>query len=61
MLTPALSLLIMLAGPADTVRLVPDSAPTTITSRLELPVSLQLEADTTPRRRRKSVEVSEWY
>jgi hypothetical protein len=28
---------------------------------LELPVSLQLEADTTPRRRRKSVEVSEWY
>lgn len=51
----------MLAGPADTVRLVPDSAPTTISSRLELPVSLQLEADTTPRRRRKSVQVSEWY
>jgi len=61
MFTPALSLLITLAGPVDTVRLVPDSAPTTITSRLELPVSLQLEADTTPRRRRKSVEVSEWY
>jgi hypothetical protein len=61
MFTPALSLLISLAGPADTVRLVPDSAPTTISSRLELPVSLQLEADTTPRRRRKSIEVSEWY
>jgi hypothetical protein len=61
MFTPALSLLITLAGPVDTVRLVPDSAPSTISSRLELPVSLQLEADTTPRRRRKSVEVSEWY
>ena len=61
MFTPALSLLITLAGPVDTVRLVPDSAPTTISSRLELPVSLQLKADTTPRRRRKSVEVSEWY
>ena len=61
MFTPALSLLVTLAGPVDTVRLVPDSAPTTISSRLELPVSLQLEADTTPRRRRKSVEVSEWY
>ena len=32
-----------------------------IPSRLELPVSLQLTEDTTPRRRRKSVEVSEWY
>jgi len=61
MLTPALSLLITLAGPVDTVRTVPDTAPATVTSRLELPVSLQLEADTTPRRRRKSVEVSEWY
>ena len=61
MLTPALALLITLAGPADTVRAVPDSAPTTIPSRLELPVSLQLEADTTPRPRRKSIEVSEWY
>ncbi len=61
MFTPALSFLLTLAGPVDTVRLVPDSAPTTISSRLELPVSLQLEADTTPRRRRKSVEVSEWY
>ena len=61
MFTPALSLLITLAGPVDTVRLVPDSAPTTISSRLELPISLQIEVDTTPRRRRKSVEVSEWY
>jgi len=61
MLTPALSLLITLAGPVDTVRTVPDTAPATVTSRLELPVSLKLEADTTPRRRRKSVEVSEWY
>ena len=61
MFTPALTLLIALAGPTDTVRAVPDSAPTTIPSRLELPVSLQLEADTTPRPRRKSIEVSEWY
>jgi hypothetical protein len=61
MFTPALSLLITLAGPADTVRAIPDSVPATIPSRLELPVSLQLEADTTPRRRRKSIEVSEWY
>jgi len=61
MLTPALAILITLAGPADTVRAVPDSTLTTIPSRLELPVALQLEADTTPRRRRKSVEVSEWY
>jgi hypothetical protein len=61
MLTPALSLLLTLAGPVDTIRAVPDSAPTTIPSRLELPVSLQLEPDTTPRQRRKSIEVSEWY
>ena len=61
MFTPALTLLIALAGPTDTVRAVPDSAPTTIPSRLELPVSLQLEADTTPRPRRKSIEVSDWY
>ena len=61
MITPALALLLALTGPADTTRVVPDSAPATIPSRLELPVSLQLEADTTPRRRRKSIEVSEWY
>jgi hypothetical protein len=61
MITPALALLLALTGPADTTRVVPDSAPAGIPSRLELPVSLQLEADTTPRRRRKSIEVSEWY
>jgi hypothetical protein len=61
MITPALAFVIALAGPADTIRVVPDSAPATIPSRLELPVSLQLEADTTPCRRRKSIEVSEWY
>jgi len=61
MFTPALAILITLAGPADTVRAVPDSTFATIPPRLELPVSLKLEADTTPRRRRKSVEVSEWY
>ena len=61
MITPALALLLALTGPADTTRVVPDSAPATILSRLELPVSLQLEADTTPRRRRKSIEVSDWY
>jgi len=59
--TPALALLLALAGPADTVRVAPDSALPTVSSRLELPVSLQVEADTTPRRRRKSIEVSEWY
>jgi hypothetical protein len=56
--------MITLAGSADTVRVAPvvaDSVPATLTSRLELPVSLQLEADTTPRRRRKSIEVSDWY
>ncbi|HKH91125.1 MAG TPA: hypothetical protein VKA54_04930 [Gemmatimonadaceae bacterium] len=59
--TPALALLLALAGPVDTVRVAPDSALPTISSRLELPVSLQVDADTTPRRRRKSIEVSEWY
>jgi hypothetical protein len=59
--TPALALLIALAGPVDTVRVAPDSALSTVSSRLELPVSLQVDADTTPRRRRKSIEVSEWY
>ena len=61
MITPALAFLIALTGPADTTRVVPDSAPVTIPSRLELPVSLQIEADTTPRRRRKAIEVSDWY
>ena len=59
--TPALALLVALAGPVDTVRVVPDSAPATTPFRLELPVSLQVDADTTPRRRRKSIEVSDWY
>ena len=64
MITPALALLLALAGSADTMRVPPvvaDSVPATLTSRLELPVSLQLEADTTPRRRRKAIEVSDWY
>jgi hypothetical protein len=64
MITPALALLLALAGSADTMRVAPvvaDSVPATLTSRLELPVSLQLEADTTPRRRRKAIEVSDWY
>ena len=61
MITPALAFLIALTGPADTTRVVPDSVPVTIPSRLELPVSLQIEADTTPRRRRKAIEVSDWY
>jgi hypothetical protein len=66
--THALALLLALAGPADTVRLAPDSmgassdsVSLSIPSRLVLPVSLQIESDTTPRRRRKSIEVSEWY
>src|SRR5215208_1797277 len=59
--TSALALLLALAGPVDTVRVVPDSAPASVKGRLVLPVSLQIDADTIPRRRRKSVEVSEWY
>jgi hypothetical protein len=59
--TPALALVLALAGPVDTIRVAPDSALPTISSRLELPVSLQVDADTTPRRRRRSIEVSEWY
>lgn len=66
--TPALALLLALAGPADTVRFAPDSVNVvsdsviaSIPSRLLLPVSLQIESDTAPRRRRKSIEVSEWY
>ena len=64
MITPALAFLVALAGPADTLRVAPavaDSGSATIPSRLELPVSLQLESDTTPRRRRKAIEVSDWY
>ena len=69
MLATALALSIAFAGPADTVRVVPDSAPaarpeesaSTIPARLVLPVSLQIEGDTIPQRRRRSVEVSEWY
>lgn len=62
----ALALLLTVAGPVDTVRFAPDSASAdsvtaAIPSRLALPVSLRIESDTTPRRRRKSIEVSEWY
>ena len=59
--TSALAFLIALAGPIDTTRVVSDSAPAADPFRLELPVSLQVDPDTTPRRRRKSIEVSEWY
>jgi hypothetical protein len=75
MTAPVLALLIALAGSTDTTtRLLPDtlpardsvsvqdSLPIALPSRLVLPVSLELQADTTPaRRRRKSVEVGEWY
>jgi hypothetical protein len=60
----ALALLIALAGPAgtaDTGRVAIDPLTAGVPSRLELPVSLQISEDTTPRRRRKAVEVSEWY
>ncbi|HEU4719997.1 MAG TPA: hypothetical protein VFS59_01435 [Gemmatimonadaceae bacterium] len=68
MITSALALLIALAGPSDTVRAVPDSAAAirvddalaTMPARLALPVSLQVQEDTIPRRRR-SIEVSDWY
>ena len=80
MIAPVVALLIALAGPADTTRLLPDSLPVLdtlpvlsiqpvedslserIPSRLVLPISLQLQPDTTaPRKRRKSVQVSDWY
>jgi hypothetical protein len=80
MIAPVVALLIALAGPADTTRLLPDSLPVLdtlpvlpiqpvedslserIPSRLVLPTSLQLQPDTTaPRKRRKSVQVSDWY
>jgi hypothetical protein len=60
----ALALLIALAGPAgsaDTGRVAIDPLGAVVPSRLELPVSLQIAEDTTPRRRRKAVEVSDWY
>lgn len=68
MITSALALLIALAGPSDTVRVVPDSASAIrvddalarMPARLALPVSLQMQEDTIPRRRR-SIEVSDWY
>jgi hypothetical protein len=64
MYAPALALLIAFTGPvglADTGRVAIDPFAAGVPSRLELPVSLQLTEDTIPRRRRKSVEVSEWY
>lgn len=60
----ALALLIALARPAgiaDTGRVVVDPIMTSLPSRLELPVSLQVVEDTTPHRRRKAIEVSDWY
>jgi len=80
MIAPVLALLSVLAGPADTTRILSDILPAQdalpvqltqpaedslwarIPLRLVIPNSLQVQADTTaPRRRRKSVEVSEWY
>lgn len=80
MIAPVVALLIALAGPADTTRLLPDSLPVLdtlpvlpiqpvedsvserIPPRLVLPISLQLQPDTTaPRKRRKSIQVSDWY
>ena len=79
MTAPVLALLIALAGPADTTRLLPDSTPVqdsvpalvipsvensvpvVLPSRLLFPSALELQSDTTPRRRRKSVQVSDWY
>ncbi|MEO8562517.1 MAG: hypothetical protein ABI601_10610 [bacterium] len=70
---PAFALLIALAGPVDTARVTVDTVPTMAGPRLELPApvdlptrldfpsSLRIVQDTTPRRRRKSIEVSDWY
>lgn len=60
---PALALLLALAGPhADTGRAVLDTTTAgRIPNRLEMPISLELSPDTIPRRRPRSVEVSEWY
>ncbi|MDB4881569.1 MAG: hypothetical protein JWL95_335, partial [Gemmatimonadetes bacterium] len=60
----AFALLIALvapAGAADTGRVAFEPLAVELPSRLVLPISLQLVEDTTPRRRRKAVEVSEWY
>jgi hypothetical protein len=69
----ALALFVALAGPAGTARVAIDTVPTMEPARLELPATnehaarldfpatLRLVQDTTPRRRRRSVEVSEWY
>ena len=73
MLAPALALILALAGTADTSLVAIDTVPSMPEPRLELPASLDLPArldfptslrivqDTTPRRRRKAIEVSEWY
>jgi hypothetical protein len=73
MYAPALALLLALAGPVDTAHVALDTVPTLAEPRLELPASLDVPVrldfpsslrivqDTTPRRRRKSIEVSEWY
>ena len=61
---PALALLIALAGPAgsaDTGRVAIDPLGAGVPSRLELPATLQISKDTTLPRRRKAVEVSDWY
>jgi hypothetical protein len=57
MITPALAFLIALVGPTDTARVapaLPDSVVATLPSRLVLPVWLELEPDTVPRRRRQA-------
>src|SRR5262249_57972849 len=48
--------------PVQLIQPAGDSLSESIPSRLALPTSLQLQPDTTtPRRRRKSVQVSDWY
>jgi hypothetical protein len=57
---PALALLIALAAPADTGRAAVDTLGT-VSTRLASPLSLQITEDTTVRRRRKAIEVGDWY
>jgi len=70
---PTLALILALAAPADTSRVAIDTVPTmadprlaipapaALPARLDFPTSLRIVQDTTPRHRRKSIEVSEWY
>jgi len=49
------------SAPVQVVQPIDDSIRVVLPSRLLFPASLGFQSDTTPRRRRKSVQISEWY